>query len=219
MKRLLLLAFSIFLFQKSFAQETQPIPGEPSPGESSPGKMLAVNIGRSRAGSGDLNGLAVGVEYEKLFRPKLSWASELGMTIHDGSDLLLVTWDDGRQEDLSYRHTTAGIQLAGKLGYHFVKSNHFDAGLKLGGLLRYQSSSLANDREILFPILTGYPLPVTIIRNTGPQRTVAVGGMLQLFGRYTFRKNLAAGFVTGIQADSNGDVFFPTLAVSIGTRF
>ncbi|WAC14598.1 hypothetical protein [Dyadobacter pollutisoli] len=209
MKKHLLLAFGMFLFQQSIAQEIQPLPG----------KMLTVNMGTSKTGTGDLYGIVLGFEYEKMFRPKLSWSSELGMTIHDGSDMMIVTWDDGTKEDLSFRHTTAGIQLAGKLGYHFVKSAHMDAGVKLGGLVRYQSSSLPNDRTIVFPLATGYPLPLTLIRNTEPQRTVAVGGLLQLFARYTFGKNIVAGLSTGFQADSNGDVFFPSFALSIGKRF
>ncbi|TLV02237.1 hypothetical protein FEN17_00935 [Dyadobacter luticola] len=196
-------------FQKSFSQSPQP----------QPGRMLAVNIGTSKAGTGDMRGLVLGVEYEKRFRPKLSWSSELGMTIHDGEDLLIVTTDDGGQQDLSYRYTTAGAQLSGKLGWHFAKSEHIDVGLKLGGLVRYQSSSVASERAVLFPLATGYPLPLTINRNFDPQRTVSVGGVFQLFARYTFNKTWSLGALTGLQVDTNGDAFFPSLSLNIGRRF
>ncbi|MCF0054774.1 hypothetical protein [Dyadobacter sp. CY356] len=184
-----------------------------------PARILSTNIGIGKAGTGDIYGVIVGFEYEKHFRPKLSWSTEFATSIHDGSDQLLVTLDNQPQQDMSYRYTTAGIQLAGKLGYHFVRTKQADFGIKLGILTRYQSSSLSDDREILFPALTGYPLPVRILRNTDPQRTLAAGALLQLFARYTFKKNILVGATAGFQMDTNGDVIFPAFAVTIGKRF
>lgn len=193
----------------SFAQSIQSLPS----------RFLSTNIGLSKAGTGDIYGLMIGFEYEKLFRPRLSWSTEFATSIHDGSDHLLVTIDNQPQQDMSYRYTTAGLQLAGKLGYHFVRTKRADYGVKLGVLARYQSSSLSGDSEILFPALTGYQLPVRILRNTDPQRTIAAGALLQLFARYTFKKNIVVGGTVGLQIDTNQDVMFPALAITIGKRF
>ncbi|MCF0050671.1 hypothetical protein LXM25_11415 [Dyadobacter sp. LJ53] len=184
-----------------------------------PGQMISAQLGAGKNGTGDLYGLMVGFEYEKLFRPKLSWSTELAMTIHDGEDQLLVQLDNFPQEDMSYRFTTAGMQLAGKIGYHAVRTKNADYGIKLGVGARYQSTSLADDREILFPALTGYPIPLRILRNTEPQRTIAAVALTQLFARYTFKRNIVAGALAGLQLDTNGDVIFPQFSFSIGKRF
>lgn len=209
MKTLLIFIISLLLTGTLFSQNIQPLPS----------RLLSTNIGLSKAGTSDIYGLIIGFEYEKQFRPRLSWSTEFATSIHDGSDHFLVTLDNQPQQDMSYRYTTAGIQLAGKLGYHFIRTKRADYGVKLGVLARYQSSSLSDDREILFPALTGYPLPVRILRNTEPQRTLAAGALLQLFARYTFKKNIAVGATVGLQVDTNGDVMFPALAITIGKRF
>lgn len=209
MKKILLLVISVLLTGTSFSQNIQSLPS----------RMVSTNIGLSKAGTGDLYGIFIGFEYEKQFRPRLSWSTEFATSIHDGSDHLLVTVDNQPQQDMSYRYTTAGIQLSGKLGYHFLRTKQSDFGVKLGVLARYQSSSLSGDSEILFPALTGNPFPVRILRNSGPQRTIAAGALLQLFARYTFKKNIAVGATLGLQMDTNQDVMFPALAITIGKRF
>ncbi|WP_159466900.1 hypothetical protein [Dyadobacter sp. 3J3] len=209
MKKILFFSICLVISVNSFSQNTQSLPS----------RLLSTNLGLSKAGTGDIYGVMIGFEFEKQFRSKLSWSTELATSIHDGSDLLLVKVDNQPQQDMSYRYTTAGIQLAGKLGYHFVRTSRVDLGIKLGVLARYQSTSLSDDREILFPALTGYPLPVRILRNTEPQRTIAAGALMQLFARYTLKKNIAIGATTGLQMDTNGDVMFPAFALTIGKRF
>lgn len=209
MKKIMVLGFCLVMSVNAIGQSSQSLPG----------RFLSTSIGLSKAGTGDIYGVMIGFEFEKLFRPRLSWSTEFATSIHDGSDHLLVTIDNQPQQDLSYRYTTAGVQLAGKLGYHFIRTKRADFGVKLGILARYQSSSLSDDREILFPALTGYPLPVRILRNTDPQRTLAAGALLQLFVRYTLKQNIAIGATTGLQMDTNGDVMFPALAITIGKRF
>lgn len=209
MKKLLLFCISLFIAKTSISQNLQTIPKQ----------LFSTNIGLVKLGTGDMYGLMIGMEYEKQFRPKLSWSTELATTIHDGSDLLLVKLDNGAEQDLSYRYTIAGAQIGMKLGYDLLRTNKIHFGIKAGLLARYQSSSLADDREILFPALTGYPLPVRILRNTEPQRTFAGGAILQLFARHSLKNNITIGAITGIQMDTNGDVMFPQLLLSIGKRF
>lgn len=184
-----------------------------------PDQSVKINIGRGRHGTGDVQGLLLGVEYERYFQKRLSWLTELGMTIHDGSDLLLVTEANGEVHDLSYRSTTAGAQLVGKIGYHFLQTKNWDMGIRIGGLLRYQSSSVPNNRTTIFPIVTGLPLPVYITEHTSPQRTYSVGGMSQLFANYTIKQKIILGLTTGLQLDTNGDTIFPQLSFTIGRRF
>lgn len=182
-------------------------------------QAIKLNAGRGKLGTGDIQGLMLGVEYERYFQKRLSWSTELGMTIHDGSDLFLVTEANGKVEDLSYRYTTAGVQLAGKIGYNFLKTEKLDFGIRVGGIFRYQSSSLADDITILYPSLTGLNLPVSIIRHTTPQRTYSLGGISQLFVSYTIKQKIILGLVTGLQLDTNGDTIFPQLSFTIGRRF
>lgn len=184
-----------------------------------PDQSIKINIGRGRHGTGDVQGLLLGVEYEKYFQKRLSWSTELGMTIHDGSDLLLVTEASGEVHDLSYRYTTAGAQLAGKIGYHFLRAKNWDSGIRIGGLFRYQSSSVPNDITTLFPVATGLPLPVYINEHSTPQRTYSVGGISQLFVNYAIKQKIILGLVTGLQLDTNGDTIFPQLSFTIGRRF
>lgn len=207
-KKLLLLIL-LLSFKESLAQY----------GLKLPSRSLKFNIGRGKLGTGDIQGLMLGVEYEKFFQKRFSWSAELGMTIHDGSDLLLVTEASGEVHDLSYRYTTAGAQLVWKIGYHFLRTKNWDAGVRIGGLFRYQSSSVPDDVTMLFPIATGLPVPVFINENTSPQRTYSVGGISQIFASYTIKQKIILGLVTGLQLDMNGDTIFPQLSFTIGRRF
>jgi hypothetical protein len=184
-----------------------------------PARALKFNIGKSKLGTGDVQGVMMGVEYEKYFSSKMSWSTEVGATIHDGSDLLLVTETGGQVRDLSYRYTTAGLQLAGKIGYNFLRTRNWDFGGRLGGLFRYQSSSLPEDVTIIFPVATGLPVPVFINQHLSPQRTYSVGALSQLFCGYTIKNKISIGIVTGLQLDTNGDTIFPQVSFTIGRRF
>lgn len=208
-KNLPIIFFLICNFQQAISQNTRLMQTE----------SLGINIGRGKLGTGDIQGLMLGVEYEKYFQKKISWSAELGMTIHDGSDLLLVTEANGEVHDLSYRYTTAGAQLVGKISYHFLRTKNWDMGIRIGGLFRYQSSSVPDDVTMLFPIATGLPVPVFINENTSPQRTYSVGGITQLFVSYTIKQKITLGLVTGLQLDTNGDTIFPQLSFTIGKRF
>ncbi|MBE9466036.1 hypothetical protein ACFP1I_00235 [Dyadobacter subterraneus] len=206
MQKFLLLALFVIITRSAYSQTL-------------PDQAMKVNIGRGKLGTGDIQGLMLGVEYERFFQKRLSWLTELGMTIHDGSDLLLVTEANGKVHDLSYRYTTAGAQLVGKMGYHFLRTTSWDLGIRVGGLFRYQSSSVPNDRTTIFPIVTGLPLPVYITEHTSSQRTYSFGGISQFFAGYTINQKIILGLTTGLQLDTNGDTIFPQLSFTIGRRF
>ncbi|TKT93765.1 hypothetical protein [Dyadobacter frigoris] len=208
-KNLFLIFFLICNIKQAISQNTRLLPTQ----------SLKLNIGRGKLGTGDIQGLMLGVEYERYFQKRLSWSTELGMTIHDGSDLLLVTEASGEVHDLSYRYTTAGAQLVGKIGYYFLRTKNWDMGVRIGGLFRYQSSSVPDDVTMLFPIATGLPVPIFINENTSPQRTYSVGGISQLFVSYTIKQKILLGLTTGLQLDTNGDTIFPQLSFTIGRRF
>lgn len=209
MKKAILLITLIVSFQSLRAQTITEFPN----------RTLKLNVGRGKLGTGDIQGIMFSMEYEKYFRRKLAWSAEIGTTIHDGSDLFLVTEASGRIHDLSYRYTTAGVQLVGKIGYNFIKTKKIDIGIRFGGLFRYQSSSLADDITIIFPVVTGLPLPVSIIEHISPQRTYSVGGTSQLFASYAINQKIVLGLTTGLQLDTNGDTIFPQLSFTIGRRF
>lgn len=209
MKKTVLFTILIFSFQLAPAQNLPEFPT----------RTIKLNIGKSRHGSGDIPGVMVGIEYEKHFLRKLSLSSEIGFTIHDGSDLLLVTQTNGQVLDLSNRYTTAGIQLNEKFGYNFFKTKKYDFGIRLGGLFRYQSSSLEDASTTYSPYLTGLPYPITVNEHTSPQRTYSVGVISQLFASYTINQKIILGVTTGLQLDTNGDTIFPQLSFTIGRRF
>ncbi|CAG4991301.1 hypothetical protein DYBT9275_00722 [Dyadobacter sp. CECT 9275] len=209
MRKIQILFVCLFIVKSSLSQSIQPFPR----------KIISSSIGLAKLGTGDSYGLMIGMEYERIFRQRLLWSTELATTIHDGADILKVKIDNLPEQDLSYRYTIAAVQVAGKIGYYFLRTNKFEMGGKAGLLVRFQSSSLADDREILFPALTGYPLPLRINRNTEPQRIVSAGGTLQIFARHNFTNNCAIGAITGLQLDTNGDVLFPQFLLSIGKRF
>lgn len=207
--RTLLLICSALLLSPFIQAQTRP----------EPTKSIALNAGIARHGTGDMKGLMFGFSYEKKFRPQISWIADLSTTIHDGQDLMLVTIENQPTQDISYRYTTAAVQLAGKVAYDFIRSPKVDLGVRLGTLLRYQSSSLANQVGVYYPIVTGYPLPLMLTIHTEPQRTFALGGQAQIFGNYNLNRKLAVGASLGLQLDTNGDTMFPQLLISVARRF
>ena len=184
-----------------------------------PDKSIRFHIGSARLGTGDIKGIVQSIEFEKYFRRKLSWSAEIGSSVHSSSFPEFVTIADGQKIDMSYRYTIAGLQLSGKAGYSFIRTNKSNFGLKVGALLRYQSSSLADEVATYYPGGTGLPFPALTLTNSEPQNTYALGGSFQLFYNYAIRQNILLGLNTGFQADTNGDTMFPQLCLTIGYRF
>ncbi len=186
---------------------------------SPPNQQISVAIGTSKHGSGDLPGIVFNTSYSKKFKKNLSWIVGIGGSIHDGQQPLYYTFR-GNEVDGSIRFTTAGFQLNGYLGYDLLKAGKHQFQLRLGPLLRYQSSSNTDGFGIYYPAAgSGLPFPVVEFNNRTPQRTYTAGGSAQAGYNYTISKiNLSIGLDAGLQTDSNGDTI-TQLSLNMGKRF
>ncbi len=181
--------------------------------------FVNLTAGRSTHGTGDMKGISQKITYGKYFRKKLLWSVSVGASIHDGSLRSSTTQSDGTVLDHSFRYTAGGIQTSVGLGYSFIKTKRNELGLKVDGILRYQSSSYFDQLFIVFdPQTTGIPYPATYIINTSPQKTYAIGVSPELFYNHSIGKSLFLGATANFQADTNGDVI-TNLSISIGKRF
>ena len=195
--------FALFLCQFIYSQQTTAVP---------PIWQSYTNINRSFAGSGDLYGLFVNIGLNKYNKSGKGFlAFEIGLSIHDGENYLRYT--DTRpptpqEVDGSYRYTTAGLQLATLAGRELLRpSSRHHLAVALGPVLRYQSSSYFDNLIIWGPAATGWPYPLTEIRNTTPHRTFAIGGKGSIQYGYAITKNWTLALHSSLQTDTNGDTF------------
>lgn len=180
-----------------------------------PTELIRVDAGISNHSTGDMAGYIISTEYIKFFKPKLAWSAGINTSIHDGAVPLGYADPDNNPIDASIRYTTGGVQLAGKFIFTPVRSEKHTIGISFGALGRYQSTSYFDTMSISYPQATGLPYPVVTFINRNPQRTLAIGGITQLFYQYTLNKKIFLGFTTGAQADSNGDML-SQLAFTVG---
>lgn len=187
--------------------------------ETTPNQFIGLNIGRSIHGTGDMRGIAYHTVYSKRFRKKLSWTATFGGTLHDGSvELFFPDSDRGGEVDGSIRYTTGGIQSTFGVRYGILQTSKNEIYVGLHALVRYQSTSYYDDVKIIYPIVTGLPIPVISFINNTPARTFAIGGSTRLGYNYTTDKNLLFGILGEFQMDSNGDVL-SQLGLIVGKRF
>jgi hypothetical protein len=201
MKNFFCLIVAIILFSQTNAQT----------------KLLQLSAGTNFNGSGDSFGFSFFTEYSKKFKKKLTWAASVGGTINDGSNFLLYEDPQGLQNDGSLRYTIGGFQAATHVGYSFIGTKIHDFQVRLGSVIRYQSSSFSR-AGIDYPPNTGLPYPVYYIMNDGPQRTLALGGSGQLVYNFTLKNNICLGVLAGLQFDTQGDTI-SQLMFTIGKRF
>jgi hypothetical protein len=183
-----------------------------------PKKKINLSIGRSIHGSGDIRGVLFSTEYSKQVRRKLSYTMALSGSIHNGEWPLFFYAPNGEYTDGSIRYTTAGMQFSMHYGFNFIKASKHELIYRMGGVLRYQSSSYYDAAEVLYPALTGLRVPVIVFNHSTPQNTIAVGGSAQLLYNYTLKNNITLGSLAGFQIDSNGDVI-SQISLTIGKRF
>lgn len=165
-----------------------------------------------------MRGIIFITEYTNYFNKHLSWAIALGGTIHDGSMPLFFSDQDGNSIDGSIRYTTAGVQTSSHLGYSFIRTSRHELAVKVGALLRYQSSSYYDQVGVYYPLATGFFIPVTTFENKTPQKTYAFGGSSQISYNYTISRAISFGIQAGFQTDTNGDTI-TQVAFTIGKRF
>lgn len=208
MKACIIGFFFITISVNAIAQNTRIIPNQ----------SIQIDVGIGKHGTGDLSGFVINSEYKKYFRRKLSFSLGLGATINDGALPILYSDLSGNLVDASYRYNTAGLQLTSKLGLSFVRNTKNDFGLQIGVMLRYQSSSYYDEVTVLYPPITGLAVPVVTIINESPQRTVAAGGIAQLYYHYAVKENIYIGSSIALQTDTNGD-FIRQLTLTCGLKF
>ncbi|MDR6806836.1 hypothetical protein J2Y45_004028 [Dyadobacter sp. BE34] len=180
-------------------------------------KFISLTGGRSTHGTGDMIGVSQRVTYGQYFRKKLFWFSAVGADIHDGKVLSMTTRDDGTVLDHSYRYTSGAIQITGGVGWSILRTTKSELGVKVSGILRYQSSSYFDYLAITYDPQKIGPYPATFILHTSPQRTYAVGVGPEMFYQQSIFKSIFAGLSTGFQVDTNGDVL-TNISLSIGKR-
>lgn len=182
-------------------------------------KSFQVEFGTGMHGSGDLGGLTFNTSYTNFFQKKVSYTIEVGTSIHHGSSALFYVDNSGETIDGSYRYTTAGIQLVSKIGLSFFRNKKNDVGIRLGPLVRYQSSSVPDEITTIFPAAgTGSDVPLSYIGNESDQNTIAVGGMFQIFYNYIVSDTIFLGPSASFQTDSNGDTI-TNISLACGMKF
>lgn len=179
-------------------------------------KFVAISGGRSTHGTGDMVGVSQRVTYGQYFRKKLFWFSTIGADIHDGK-YLSTTIQDGTVLDHSFRYTSGAIQITGGAGWSFLRTSKSELGIKVSGVLRYQSSSYFDELAIIYDPKNIGPYPATFILNTSPQRTYAVGVGPEAFYQQTIFKSIFVGLSAGFQVDTNGDVL-TNISLSVGKK-
>lgn len=196
MKFLASLLFGIVILNYSEAQEKANVPE----------KQLSLSIGKSKHGSGDLDGVMLSMGFSKKLSKQFSWHVNLSSTLHEGKFPVIYSIPGTTNTiDGSYRYTTGGFQGSFLIGHNFLKPVKHRLDIRLGGLLRYQSSSYYDVITVYYPLSTGLPVPVIALENTTPQRTFAIGAIGEANYGYQLSPKLMLGASAGLQADSNGD--------------
>lgn len=183
-----------------------------------PNKHMQVFGGTSFNGTGDITGFAFDTEFGQYFKKRSSWYIGIGGTIHDKVHPIFYKDQSGREVDASVRATIAGFQVAGLYGFSLLRNQKNELLIKMGPLLRYQSSSYWDQLGEYHPILTGLQFPVVDFINRSPQRTFSLGGNLEIAYNYTVAKKMSIGILAELQIDTNGDTI-SQLLFSIGRRF
>jgi hypothetical protein len=184
-----------------------------------PSKHLQLIIGKSKHGTGDVNGISLNTTYSKYFKRKICWMVELGGTIHNGCVPVFYTDANGNNVDGSYYWTTGGLQATGKIGYALIRTRNHELQTSLGPMLRYQSTSYPDELTVIWPAAgTGLPFPVIALKNNNPARTFSIGGNGAIAYNYSFDNLISIGILGSFQIDTNGDTI-SQIAFTLGKRF
>lgn len=182
-----------------------------------PLKRLTLSGGQATHFSGDIRGLIVSTEYGLQLKKNWTWYAGIGFTLHDEPGIPVYFDWNNNTIDASKKEATGGIQLTSHIGYDILSRNRHQAGVKLGFLGRYQTTSATSVINIIYPIATNLPYPIYVLENINPQRTVAAGVSGQLYYNFQLTGKIGLGVVAGYQFDSYGDNI-SQLSLSV-TRF
>lgn len=180
---------------------------------------IAVQAGLSFNGTGDTKGLMYSTEYSKyLKKSKNFYSLSFGGSIHGSFFPILAETPNGELVDASVNYTIAGFQTAFQIGRNFSRKPQNEFYLKVGPIVRYQSSSYWDEITVLYPALTGLNVPVVFFANSTPRNTIAVGAFPQIGYSYTNKEKFNFGVVGGMQFDTQGDVL-SHIMLKVGKRF
>lgn len=183
------------------------------------GNSVQFYFGRGIHGSGDISGFAYGLNYERDFHKRWFWNLSFDSSLFDDQATPFIFEDQNGTIINSTQHRViSGFQLTLGTGYRFINNERHRLSLNPGVVLRYQASSLNDIETTLFPIITGFPIPIRVIENFQNNRTVAVGGVLRVNYDYLIKSKYLIGIQGGWQVDSNEDTIAHT-AIRFGLMF
>ena len=170
-------------------------------------------------GTGDIVGFSYGVSFEQKFSKNWLWSLSFDSSLNDSEDLYFIYEDQfGDIVNSTLHDVTAGFQLTSGIGYRFINKPKHRFALHPGLFIRYQATSLNDELEILFPGLTGFPIPIRIIENYNDNSTWAVGGVMRFQYDYLIKAKYFLGLQLAWQTDTNGDAI-SHLALRLGMTF
>lgn len=185
-----------------------------------PTSFISFHFGLNKHGTGDMSGYSYGTNYEIFLGNK--WFVNIGFegTLNDDKGLAFIWKDpaDGYSYNSTLHYVTGGFQLLIGGGFNFINNRNHRFGINPNIFGRFQVTSLNDVESILYPPLTGFPVPIKFIYNTTPSRTFAFGGALKLFYDYKFNNNYTIGLMGGFQIDTNGDTI-RYAAIRLGKYF
>ena len=170
-------------------------------------------------GSGDIPGFSYGFVFEQTFSPNWLWSLSFDGNLNDSEQLPFVYEDQrGNIVNSTLHDVTSGVQVTSGIGYRFINEPKHRFALHPGVFVRYQATSLNDELEILYPGLTGYPIPIRIIENYNDNSTWAVGGLMRFQYDYLIKTKYLLGIQIAWQIDTNGDAI-SHLALRFGYTF
>lgn len=175
--------------------------------------------GLSIHGSGDLPGFSYGFTYEHMFGSNWIWSLSFDSNLNDGEQLPFIYEDQrGNIINSTLHDVNAGFQLTYGIGYRLIHKPKHRFALHPGIFVRYQASSLNDVMEIIYPELTGFPIPIRIIENYNDNSTWAIGGMMRFQYDYLIKTKYLLGLQLAWQTDTNGDAI-SNLSLRFGYTF
>lgn len=190
----------LFITSFSFAQEknsNQPV-------------SIIANFGFNVHGTGDMAGYSYGLRVHKPISKRFDIIVAFEANLNDGEDLPFFGEDlNGNTYDGTLHDVLAGFQLNFGIGFNIINSNKHKLGINPSVFGRYQANS-ALGREILYPIVTDFPVPIRVLDRNGPGRTYAIGYSVRLYYHYKISDKYLIGFSPGFQNDSQGDTMLLT---------
>lgn len=174
---------------------------------------LSAEFGGNIHGTGDISGFNYGLRFNKYLNKSFDLIIAFEANLNDREDFPFI-WEDprGKIHDSTLHDVLAGFQMNFGIGLNFINSRKNKFGINPSIFGRYQANSALGDREIQYPIVTGFPVPIRYLDRNEPGRTYAIGYSVRLYYNYRINSKYFVGVNPGFQNDSRGDtMLFTTL--------